>query len=412
MYGCHRGQRVRRTSLSFFILGRAAKWAAGLAALCALWCDSPPARGAEGRALWVVRDALVSEQSIAEMVHTVAQSGFDRIFVQVCGRGDAYYQSSRLPRARSLSAQPEAFDPLQRVIEHAHGQSLQVHAWINVLYVWSEVRLPPDTGHVANLHPEWIDHTVTDRSLLSYERPNPFGTEGLFLSPALPAVRAWVADIVQELVAYDIDGIHLDYIRYGGAGTGFHPEARARFKESYGFDPLDLYGQGGFRISRGGQADSLARLWMDWRSDQVTQVVRDFRRCVQAEDPDIRLSAAVKPECRRAAEEYGQDWKRWIDEGLVDFVALMAYSSKSDVVARQLTEARQQVGSGGLFAGLAMYTQPADSMVRKIDLVRQIGVDGIALFSYNSVVADPAYLDVIRRDCFQTGAAAPAIIGE
>ena len=361
--------------------------------------------------MWVVRDALVSEESIAGMVHTVAQCGCDRIFVQVCGRGDAYYQSRLLPRAASLSDRPETFDPLETVIKQAHGCSLQVHAWINALYVWSEAGLPADTGHVVNLHPEWIDHTVTDRSLLSYERPNPFGAEGLFLSPALPAVRDWVADIVQELMAYDIDGIHLDYIRYGGARLGFHPEARARFRESYDLDPLDLYGESAVGMSRVEQ-DSLASLWMRWRCDQVTETVREIRRRIQAEDPDIRLSAAVKPARRQAAEDYGQDWKQWIDEGLVDVVALMAYSSKSDVVARQMKEARHVVRPGALFAGLAMYTQPADSAVRKIEMVRRIGVDGIALFSYNSVVADPGYLEAIRRDCFETGDPAPQIIRE
>ena len=39
--------------------------------------------------------------------------------------------------------------------------------------------------------------------------------EGLYLSPVLPASRDYTASVINDLVSrYDLDGIHLDYLRY------------------------------------------------------------------------------------------------------------------------------------------------------------------------------------------------------
>ncbi|HEV2827700.1 MAG TPA: hypothetical protein VGW76_08840, partial [Pyrinomonadaceae bacterium] len=53
----------------------------------------------EVRALWVVRNTLTSPEKIRAMVKAASDSGFNTIIVQVRGRGDAYYNSHREPRA-------------------------------------------------------------------------------------------------------------------------------------------------------------------------------------------------------------------------------------------------------------------------------------------------------------------------
>ena len=61
------------------------------------------------------------------------------------------------------------------------------------------------------------------------------------LDPGLPDVQRFVVDVVLEVVdKYDVDGVHLDYVRYPSRRFGYHPESIGRFVEEHGFDPLVL----------------------------------------------------------------------------------------------------------------------------------------------------------------------------
>ncbi len=59
--------------------------------------------------------------------------GFNALFVQVRGRGDAFYNSSMVERSPLLAGQPASFDPLARLMEKARQRGMAVHAWVNVL---------------------------------------------------------------------------------------------------------------------------------------------------------------------------------------------------------------------------------------------------------------------------------------
>src|SRR5438552_3269824 len=87
----------------------------------------------EMRGRWVVRTGLVSPQAVDDVVDGAVRGGFNALFVQVRGRGDAFYASRLVPRSELLRGQPADFDPLGRLIARARGRGLQVHAWVNVL---------------------------------------------------------------------------------------------------------------------------------------------------------------------------------------------------------------------------------------------------------------------------------------
>src|SRR2546428_10069804 len=65
---------------------------------------------AEMRGLWVVRTALVSPASVDRVVDEAQRAGFNALFVQVRGRGDAFYRSELVPRSDILEAQPPGFE--------------------------------------------------------------------------------------------------------------------------------------------------------------------------------------------------------------------------------------------------------------------------------------------------------------
>ncbi|UCE18155.1 MAG: family 10 glycosylhydrolase [Gemmatimonadota bacterium] len=366
----------------------------------------------EARAFWVVRDGLISEESISEMVNRIAQTHCNMIFVQVCGRGDAYYQSDILPRAEQLSLLGEEFDPLQSVIEQAHGRGLQVHAWINVYFVWSAPEQPQSKKHIFHQHPDWIAYTSEGRSLLTYERPHPLGMEGVFLSPGHPDVQEWIPNVIGEIVSrYDIDGIHLDYVRYPNGETDFNPATRILFKERYAVDPIQL-----FRERDALEKDlgvegvaALDSLWYQWRCQNVTQTVGRIRRRIETLKPKVMLSAAVKPDYDLAVKQFGQDWQAWMHDGLLDFIVVMAYSPVTELVLEQIGMACQLVQGGYLLAGVGVYNQDVIATIQQIRGIRSLDVSGVSLFSYNSIVDDEEYFQSLKESSFRQEATVPRL---
>jgi len=188
------------------------------------------------RGLWVLRSSLASEKSVRQMVDTAKRAGFNTLLVQVRGRGDAYYNSRIEPRATELEDDPTNFDPLALTLTLAHAQGLRVHAWFNVDLVSSATLLPRFRTHIVSRHPEWlmVPRPLAGKlSLMSPDLPAYVGeiarwtraqadnVEGLYLSPVTAASRQYTTSVVADLAAqYDLDGLHLDYIRYPGRQFG------------------------------------------------------------------------------------------------------------------------------------------------------------------------------------------------
>src|SRR5918993_5895218 len=84
--------------------------------------------GAEMRGLWVTRSWMTTPAQVAQVVQDARRHGFTALFVQVRGRGDAFYAGGPAPRAALLARQPAAFDPLADLVRRANAAGLQVHA--------------------------------------------------------------------------------------------------------------------------------------------------------------------------------------------------------------------------------------------------------------------------------------------
>src|SRR5678815_2789298 len=161
----------------------------------------------------------------------------------VRGGGDAYYQSALAPPSPALKAPLTDFDPLSYLITVAHRSGIEVHAWLNIYYVWSDTKHAPPAGHVAVTHPEWLlsDAKGTRMDHVPASKWKAQGIEGSFISPGVPEYRRHMVDVVHELVRnYQVDGIHLDYIRFPNKTYSYDPVSRSRFLLRYGVDPVEL----------------------------------------------------------------------------------------------------------------------------------------------------------------------------
>ncbi len=340
----------------------------------------------EFRALWVLRNALVSRPAIDNVVRQASDNGFNALFVQVRGRGDALYDSRIEPRSELLD--DLGFDPLAYVVDRAHAAGLEVHVWLNAFLVWSAPQPPRSSDHVVLAHPDWVHVRADGRSLLELSRSeiDGMGAEGVFVSPGNREVRERLTAVVRELAErYDIDGVHLDYVRLPSMDVGYDVASRTEFMRRYGVDPLDLvrsereverlYGDDGLR--------NLKSLWTGWRSSSVTESVASVVFAIREVKPSLKLSAAVIADVTAATTKYGQDWPSWLQSGLLDFAVPMCYSASTSFVKRQVGRIKDSARDKTFYPGLAMYNQSPTRVVEKVRVLRTLGVGGFSFFCFD-----------------------------
>lgn len=407
----HSAPARMRAPARFLWMAKARVTAAALLAVAAAFgaiADAAPPAGEETRALWVVRHAITTPGRVDQVVDVASQLHINTLLVQVRGRGDAYYASSLAPRGEALGNAD--FDPLERIIRRAHDQGIEVHAWINVYLVWSAGDLPRSGDHIVNAHPEWISIRADGRRLVEMV-PEEFEDqklEGMYLAPGNPEVRRHLRDVVREITSkYAVDGIHLDYVRYPEPGVGYDPPTRTAFQQEFGVDPIHLEQPDSvlLRVIGPDRIPDLKMRWVQWKKDRITDLVRDLRADLDRTERDIKLTAAVISDQQAALGRYHQDWPLWLREGIVDAVIPMAYGTSTATVERQIKAAMAIPTERHVYAGIAIYNQGARDAADKIRRARALGVDGIALFSFDSLVGKAGYMRQIKSSAFARPAA-------
>jgi uncharacterized lipoprotein YddW (UPF0748 family) len=354
--------------------------------------DSAQATGGPVDYLWVVRTSLLSPDAVDSVVVRARAMGVRGLLVQVVGRGDAYYHSDLLPRPEAI-ADP-AFDPLGALLPAAHAAGLEVHAWMNCALVWSAPQPPRNPRHVVREHPEWIARLADGRRMdqVTARERRRLGIEGVFLAPAHPGVQAWVAGAARELVSrYPVDGLHLDYIRLPDVAVGFDATTRARFALVTGIDPS--------RRSRLTWPERVRfdSLWSEFHREQVTGLVRTVRDSIATVRPGLHLSAAVIADTAHANGRLAQAWSAWLRDGLVDRVFVMCYAPDVQRVLDQLTGYAERLGvDGSVVPGIAVYNAPASGAAARLKAARALGFPRVALYSYDSLFAQPGYWTALR----------------
>ena len=91
----------------------------------------------EVRALWVdaFNDGIKTPAQVDQLIHDslIAGATINTLIVQVRRRGDAYYGTSASNRDRGTPDLLPGFDALQYLIEQAHANRIEVHAYLNTL---------------------------------------------------------------------------------------------------------------------------------------------------------------------------------------------------------------------------------------------------------------------------------------
>ena len=214
--------------------------------------------------------------------------------------------------------------------------------------------------------------------------------EGIYLSPIHPEVNPYLLTLYNEIITnYDIDGIHLDYIRFQDEVYGYNKSGMAVFENLYNIHPRDIV-RGIVSTHYGWSqefVDSMYVAWNNFRSNAVSDLVNGVSSKIQQSKKHIVLSAAVKPNLLEARDRWYQDWGKWIQEGMINFVvpmnyfpAIRDYNNSIQIMKANLRPQDIEF----IIMGISTYNQDSQSAADKILLARLNGFNGISIFSYDS----------------------------
>jgi len=346
--------------------------------------------------IWVIRDQLTSRLKVDSLFTTIAGRGVSDLFVQVRGRGDAFYRSELVPRAAVL--QNRFWDPLEYLLEQAHARDIKVHAWLNTFFIWSAADRPADYRHVLRRYPEWtaVNSAGKQDGYRTAAVLRSEGSDGIYLSPLAVDVREHLKAVIRELIEqYDVDGIHLDYLRYPNPNYGYHYDARIEFEQQEGIDPLDLW------MPESGEKAELApyrERWEQYRRDRLSDFVREVKLMLFRSNRPLQYSAAVKANRQQAGDYYLQDWGRWIEEGWIDFVIPMNYASDTQEFEQNIASFDiSPIYQSRIWMGIAAFNQSHLGIYSKTRISHYRGFPNLVYFSYASFAKDPAIFNSIGQ---------------
>ncbi len=349
---------------------------AGAATLVlATGCQVAPKISTPVRAIWVTRYDYKTPDDVSNIIANCDDAGFNTVLFQVRGNGTAFYNSDIEPWADELGGRDPGFDPLEVAVREAHNRGVSLQAWVNVMPAWRGTKPPENPDQLYNKHPDWFWYDQNgDRQALS--------SFYVSLNPALPEVREYLVSVFREIVRnYDVDGLHLDYIRFPN-----EPPATPR---GSGLDyPRDERTLKLYRAETGLAPDDDPDAWNQWRTEQVTQLVADIHQMMRRTRPRAVLSTAASVRPESATRAHFQDCRGWIDRDLVDMVFLMNYTDSPDTFRERLEPWLPYTSQTVIVPGLWFGRQPVDKGIQavqeQIDIAREL-TGNFCIFSYSSL---------------------------
>ena len=313
----------------------------------ALW-DASPATKYEVRAVWLTtianldwpqsKDAATQQRELMETLDRLRDAGINTVLFQARVRATTIYPSQIEPWETCLTGVPgrsPGYDPLRLCIDECHKRGMECHAWVVTIPVgkWQNI----GCKELRQRKPSLVKR---------------IGDEG-FMDPENPATATYLANVCREIVQnYDVDGIHLDYIRY--------PETwRIKVSRSKG-------------------------------REHITAIVRAINKAVKQEKPWVKLScspigkhddlARYRAGGWNARTAVCQDAQMWLREGLMDALFPMMYFQGNNFYPFAVDWQEQSAGRI-VVPGLGIYfldpregKWTLDQVERQMHVSRQLGL--------------------------------------
>ena len=307
----------------------------------------------EIRAVWITtisgldwpraHTAARQQQELTDILDKLQQANINTVLIQARVRASTIYPSTLEPWDVCLTGsagKSPGYDPLQFCIDECHKRGMECHAWI--------VTIPVG---------KW---TADGCKKLRARYPNlikKIGDEG-YMDPEKSQTGDYLAQICADVTRrYDIDGIHLDYIRY--------PETwKLKVNRTQG-------------------------------RQYITDIVQKIHKAVKAEKPWVKLSCSPVGKYDDIARYQSLGWNAnttvcqdaqgWLRDGLMDALFPMMYFQGNHFYPFVVDWKEHSYGRM-LAPGLAVYmlhprekNWDLDVIRREMNVLRQQGL-GVTFF--------------------------------
>jgi len=247
-----------------------------------------------GKKTFVFDSYPASWQTREQARHTIARlkaANID-VYVPCVWYGDgARYRSEVAP----LAVYKGNGAPLQRLIEIAHSQGIEVHAWVAI----------------ARRSRDFLEQYVEDGT-----PPGAFEIHN-------PEFRSFILSVAEELIReFNLDGLNLDFIRTMGISRS--RSAAKAFADRYASD----YFRELQRLPADGASDRLLLFY----GEQIRELVKGVSMVRNAIRPQMVLSVDGHPAPKFEGRSIqGRNEVEWANEGLIDLIFAMHYERHLDM---------------------------------------------------------------------------------
>ena len=257
---------------------------------------------------------------------------------------------------------------LKNITEAAHRYEIELHAWV-ILF------------NAEGLPPAMLERLRTEDRLMMDQ----YGEILPWLCPSHPANRTMLRKKLTTLAATEVDGIHLDYIRYPGSRGCYSPASRRAFEQQHTL-PVENWPAD---VIPGGK---LADAYESFRRNEMTSFLRETVQHLRSNFPDLKISAAVFPTVESAAEN-SQDWPQWLQQNLLDFICPMIYTARTAQFQANCESAIKTANKPAhIVPGIGVTADESQldalSVIEQINAARELNAGGFVLFQLDIELLD------------------------
>lgn len=300
---------------------------------------------------WPHKGAALSRDEMDAMLDSFYELNINTVMFQCRIRGDVVYKSDIEPQ-NSIFRDFD-YDVLDYVIKGCHRRGMECHAWMVCIPVGTD-RTVRSNGNMSVVRKK---KNIVQKSAGQW-----------YMNPANPVTAAYIAGLASEITRkYDIDGIHLDYIRYPDNYRDFPSRKWASAKNA-----------------------------SQQRRNNITAIVKKVSEEVRKIKGDVEISCATigkYADTRRfssfgwnAYESLGQDVGTWLEKGYVDVVYPMLYFSDANFYPF-VADWKERFGTERIVPVLGIYKLdavegdwPLGEIERQINFCRNLGIENIGFY--------------------------------
>ncbi len=316
-----------------------------------------PSRVGEMRGAWIHSAYGLRGKTWDETIKVLAENGFNAIFANMSWSYVADYQSDVLPVHPDVA---KYGDQIEECLKACRKYGVELHVWH---VCWN-------MGHRT---PSALVKQMQDAGRTQMHLD---GSQSKYLAPHIRENFDLERDAFLEIVKkYHVDGIHFDYIRYPGSNSDYSPSARKAFELHVGAKmenwPADCREGGKYY-----------KQFIQWRQDNISRLVEVVSKEAHRIRKDIRVSAAVFSGWGSSKVSIGQDAAKWVENGWLDFVCPMDYttdpSSLETYIQSQMDLVKYRVP---YYPGVGSYLLDSPvEIAEQLLLARKLGGDGFVCF--------------------------------